>query len=208
MPFQVPGVIITLCGLIYFVQERFRKTFLPLIFLCLQCFFLLLYLIPQLSPDLKLRGGRLIDWTPGRHWTKTLGLFNREDQLRILRPALADLELWKRDHPRFSGTFWTDPLLVSSFSSTNTLAVARWLNKIEFLGQANWKKGDYLVITPAENDAPKLLFPILDKIVGISPSKWGPWIDLALKSGVLVEEGIYPSFRSLRFSEGPPNNDP
>lgn len=208
MPFQIPAVIITLCGLIYFLQERFKKAFLPLIFLCLQCFFLLLYLIPQLSPELKLGENNLIDWAPGRNWTKTLGLLHREEQLRILRPALADLELWKRDHPRFSGTFWTDPLLVSSFNSTKSLSVARWLNKIESDGQANWKKGDYLVTTPEENDAPKLSFPILDKIVGISPTKWGPWINSALKSGVLVDESTYPSFRSLRFLEGPPKNDP
>ena len=169
---------------------------------------LLAYLVPQLAPDLRLGRVRAIDWTPGREWLRTLNLSGREEKLRVLRPALADLEDWKREHPGFSGTFWSDPLLVASLDRQAVAGAGRWLVLMESEGQINWKAGDFLVLTAQEDDAPKLPFPILDEMVGLSPSKWGPWIEAAVESGVLREDGTYPTLRSFRLVVQPPGRTP
>ncbi len=204
MPFQTAGVVLSLAGLALLLDRLRGRRLRSSILLSLQSTLLLAYLIPQLAPDLRLGTERAIDWKPGSKWLQTLGLSRRQEKLRVLRPALADLANWIRDHARFSGTFWSDTVLVASFDPPKAGAMARWLGLIESEGQVNWKVGDFLVVTGQESQEPKLPFPIIDEMVGLSPATWGPWIEAAVEAGVLREEGTYVALSSFQFVVEPP----
>ena len=208
MPFQAAAVVLSLAGLGILLDRVRNHQLRHSIQLSLQVIFLLAYLLPQLAPNLRVGGAGMIDWKPGQAWARTIGLWNREDKLRILRPALADLEQWKRDHLYFSGTLWSDPVLIASFDPTATSGPWRWLGVIESEGEVNWKAGDFLLVTPAEDRAPKLPHPVIDRMVGLSSETWGPWIDAAVKSGVLQVEATYSTLRSFQFAVEPSGKTP
>ena len=195
MPFQVAAIVLSLAGLEVMLKRVRNKKLRYSMVLSLQITCLLAYLIPQLAPDFRVGTARAMDWQPGRYWIKASPLSDRSDKLRFLQPALADLDAWQADHPKFPGSIWTNPLLLAQLDPTEIESSRSWMGKLEWKGEVRWRYGDVLLVCDFDRDTPKLSYPVIDGLVGSSTSTWGPWVMAAEQKGVIQLQVEYESLK-------------
>ncbi len=195
MPFQVAAIVLSLAGLDVMLDHVRNEKLRYSLALSLQVTCLLAYLIPQLAPDFRVGAARAMDWQPGRHWIKAPPLSGRNEKLRFLQPALADLNAWQADHPEFSGSIWTNPLLLAQLDPTEVENSSSWMGKLEWDGEVRWKYRDVLLVCDFDRDTPKLSYPVIDALVGSSTTTWGPWVMAAEQKGVIQLQAEYPSLK-------------
>ena len=201
MPFQMAAIVLSLAGLDVILDRVRNRNLRYSMVLSLQVICLLAYLIPQLAPDFRVGAARAMDWQPGRHWIQAPPLSGRNDKLRFLQPALADLNAWQAGHPKFSGSIWTNPLLLAQLDPTEVESGSNWMGKLEWEGEVRWQHGDVLLVCDFDRDTPKLSYPVIDGLVGSSASTWGPWVMAAEQKGVLQLQAEYESLKVYKIVE-------
>ncbi len=203
MPFQMAAIVLSLAGLDV-ILRRFRNENLRYsLVLSLQLTCLLAYLMPQLAPDFRVGAGRAMDWQPGRHWIKASPLSGRAEKLRLLQPALADLTAWQQAHPEFSGSIWTNPLLLAQLDPIQAESSRGWMGKVEWEGEVLWKHGDVLLVCDFDRDTPKLSYPVIDALVGSPATTWGPWVIAAEQKRVIQLQAEYESLSAYEIVANP-----
>ena len=203
MPFQIAAIVLSLAGLDV-ILDRVRNASLRYsIVLSLQVTCLLAYLIPQFAPDSRVGAARAMDWQPGRHWIKAPPLTARRNKLRFLQPALADLTAWQAEHANLTGSIWTNPLLLAELDRAEVDSRSNWMGKLEWEGEVLWQRGDVLLVCDFDRDTPKLSYPVIDGLVGSSPSTWGPWVLAAEEKGVIQLQAKYESMKVYRIVADP-----
>ena len=203
MPFQIAAIVLSLAGLDV-ILDRVRNASLRYsIVLSLQVTCLLAYLIPQFAPDFRVGAARAMDWQPGRHWVKAPPLTARHNKLRFLQPALADLTAWQAEHANLTGSIWTNPLLLAELDRAEVDSRSNWMGKLEWEGEVLWQRGDVLLVCDFDRDTPKLSYPVIDGLVGSSPSTWGPWVLAAEENGVIQLQAKYESMKVYRIVADP-----
>ncbi len=195
MPFQIAAIVLSLAGLEAILHRVRNRRFRHSIVLSLQVTCLLAYLIPQFAPDFRVGPARAMDWQPGRHWIKASPLTARTQKLRFLQPALADLAAWHSEHPDPAGSIWTNPLLLAELDPAQVDSRINWMGKLEWEGEVRWQQGDLLLVCDFDHDTPKLSYPVIDELVGLSPSTWGPWVVAADEREVIRLQDEYESLK-------------
>ena len=207
MPFQIAGIVLALAGLDVILDRIPNLRLRHAIVLSLQVICLLAYLIPQLAPDFRVGPARAMDWQPGRHWIKAPPLTARNNKLRVLQPALADLTDWHSEYPNFAGSIWTNPLLLAELDPAEVDSRSNWMGKLEWEGEVRWQQGDLLLVCDFDRATPKLSYPVIDGLVGRSPSTWGPWVAAAREKGVIRLQVAYESLKVYEIlAERPPGS--
>ena len=203
MPFQIAAIVLSLAGLDV-ILDRVRNASLRYsIVLSLQVTCLLAYLIPQFAPDFRVGAARAMAWQPGRHWVKAPPLTARHNKLRFLQPALADLTAWQAEHANLTGSIWTNPLLLAELDRAEVDSRSNWMGKLEWEGEVLWQRGDVLLVCDFDRDTPKLSYPVIDGLVGSSPSTWGPWVLAAEEKGVIQLQPKYERMKVYRIVADP-----
>ena len=203
MPFQIAGIVLSLAGLDVILDRVRNRGLRHSIVLSLQVSCLFAYLIPQLAPDFRVGTARAMDWQPGRHWIKAPPLTARNQKLRFLQPALADLSAWRSKHPNFAGSIWTNPLLLAELDPAEVDSRSNWMGKLEWEGEVRWHQRDLLLVCDFDLDTPKLSYPVIDGLVGRPSSTWGPWVVAAEKKGIIQLRAEYESLKVYQIVADP-----
>ncbi len=77
------------------------------------------------------------------------------------------------------------------------------MGKLEWEGEVLWQRGDVLLVCDFDRDTPKLSYPVIDGLVGSSPSTWGPWVLAAEEKGVIQLQAKYESMKVYRIVADP-----
>ena len=82
-----------------------------------------------------------------------------------------------------------NPLLLAELDPAEVDSRSNWMGKLEWEGEVRWQQGDLLLVCDFDRATPKLSYPVIDGLVGRSPSTWGPWVAAAREKGVIPSAG-------------------
>jgi len=197
MPVMVPGAVLAAAGLERLLSARRRKGILTGV--ALGC--VLLFAANQLHPTLRIGKNRVWDWRQGELWSRLPLTAGRTEQLRLLQPALADLEEWKKLRGPIRTTVWSDHLLFSSVDPHRVDGGGRWLEELEDNGEIQYRKGDYLILSRTQARAQKLPHPLADGRLLLVRPTWEEWCARALETGLIHLDAEFPHIRVYQFNE-------
>ena len=203
MPFLTALLVASLAGLSHYIKHLGKLTSYST-FIILQVLLVAAFVVPEVFPDLSIRGRGIMDWKQGRRWFETRAFSSRAEKLKHVQPSIASLELWKSENPAFEGTIWTNTMLLACVDPWKVDGGGKPMLKIEWEGEVLWKRGDMIIATAGDNKDQKLDYPELDRLAGSSTKTWGPWFEAAQEAGVIRLEWSYADLRAFRIVLDPP----